>query len=69
MHQDDESGRFGAGASPLGQWERFYIRIHRYPTAKARIWRCSKRPGGVIGNELAVLPNGQLALVRRHDGI
>lgn len=61
QHQDDESGRF-TGSSPQGQWERFYIRIHRYPTAKTRIWRCSKRPGAVIGNELAVTPNGQLAL-------
>lgn len=51
----------GHAATPT-QWERLYIRVHRFPTSAAAIWRSSGATSGNAGAEIQILPSGQLAL-------
>lgn len=58
-HTPIDAGHAASGK----QWERFYIRVHRFPTAAAAIWRSSGAVSGNAGVEVQILPSGQLGLV------
>ena len=63
-HSPTDSGH----AAAHSQWERLYVRVHRFPTAAAAIWRCAGATSGNAGIEVGILPSGQLTITSIDSG-
>lgn len=62
-HTPVESG----GAAINEQWERFYFRFRRFPTALSRLWRVETVTGTGNYVEIGVLPTGQLVVSNNYS--
>lgn len=49
-------------------WERFYVRVRRYPTAAQRVWRSAGATSAAAGIILDMMPDGKLR-VQNSDNI
>lgn len=54
------------GLNPPGSWERFYMRVHRYPSQQVQFWWTTNGSGvSADGVALGMLPTGVVAVMNK----